>query len=38
LEYLTPPEHVRDDHVEQAWLGANRRLEARFADNSSKKE
>jgi integrase/recombinase XerC len=24
--------HVRSDHVEQAWLGANRRLENRFAE------
>jgi hypothetical protein len=31
LQYLTPPEHVRSDHIEQAWLGANRRLESRFA-------
>jgi site-specific recombinase XerD len=23
--------HVRSEHIEQAWLGANRRLEARFA-------
>jgi integrase/recombinase XerC len=30
--------HVRNDHVEQAWLGANRRMEGRFADNSAKKE
>jgi site-specific recombinase XerD len=24
--------HVRDDHVEQAWVSANRRLETRFAE------
>ncbi len=24
--------HVRSDHIEQAWLGANQRLETRFAD------
>ena len=23
--------HVRDDHIEQAWTAANRRLETRFA-------
>lgn len=31
--------HVRSDHIEQAWLGANRRLEARFAlDPINRKE
>ena len=24
--------HVRDDHIEQAWTTANRRLETRFAE------
>ena len=24
--------HVRDDHIEQAWTDANRRLETRFAE------
>lgn len=27
--------HVRSDHVEQAWLGANRRLETRFGEGSA---
>jgi site-specific recombinase XerD len=24
--------HVRADHIEQAWVNANRRLESRFAE------
>lgn len=31
FQYLTLPLHVRDDHIEQAWVSANRRLETRFA-------
>jgi hypothetical protein len=31
FQYLTLPLHVREDHVEQAWVNANRRLETRFA-------
>jgi site-specific recombinase XerD len=29
--------HVRSDHIEQAWLGANQRLEARFAERPAAK-
>jgi hypothetical protein len=30
LEYLTPPEHVHDEHIEQAWTAANHRVAARL--------
>ena len=32
LEYLTPPEHVHDKHIEHAWAKANERVAARLAD------
>ncbi len=36
LEYLTPPEHVHDAHIEQAWLAANARVAARLDAGSGR--
>ena len=30
LRYLTPPEHVHDNHIEHAWANANDRVAARL--------
>jgi hypothetical protein len=31
FEYLTPPEHVHSDHIENAWAQANDRVAARLS-------
>ena len=32
FQYPTVPLHVRSDHIEQAWVNANRRIESRFEE------
>jgi hypothetical protein len=32
LRYLTPPEHVHDDHIENAWAAANERIARRLSE------
>jgi hypothetical protein len=33
LRYPTSPEHVNENHIEQAWLSANERVAARLGEH-----